>query len=347
MVELKAGTTLQFTGTTGPRVVTLNLRFGDGFRPALAEQLARPYASWRVETTTQTLQLRVTKRGKTLLHRGPAEHAETGDRSHDGHRERLIDPGDPLFSVLGADGAKRRQVDAFLRSLDAVLTRAEKRKLLPDGPLRMVDLGCGNAYLSFAAQRYLSERRPASVTTGIELRADLVERSRARATDAGLSGLTFEVGGIAEADLVEPPHIVLALHACDTATDDALHRAIEWQAPIVLAAPCCHRDIGRQLSAHSSTHLPAPPGYAPLLASPILRERFADLLTDTLRSSLLRQQGYLVEAVEFIDSAHTPRNVMLRAIRTGRVAGAEQQAEYRSLVEQWQVHPKLADLLGT
>jgi hypothetical protein len=132
---------------------------------------------------------------------------------------------------------------------------------------------------------------------------------------------------------------VLALHACDTATDDALARAVEWQAPVVLAAPCCHHDIAAQLRRNTT-----PPPYAMLTRHGILRERFADTLTDALRASLLRMQGYRVDVMQFVESAHTPRNTLLRATRTG-AAGDSVRSEYDELVDSWSVRPALAELL--
>jgi Methyltransferase domain len=136
--------------------------------------------------------------------------------------------------------------------------------------------------------------------------------------------------------------VVLALHACDTATDDALARAVEWQAPLVLAAPCCHHDIAAQLRRH-----PTPEPYAMFTRHGILRERFADTMTDALRASLMRLQGYRVEVMQFVESKHTPRNTMLRAVRTGApVKGGGVRKEYDDLVATWSVHPRLAELLG-
>ena len=137
--------------------------------------------------------------------------------------------------------------------------------------------------------------------------------------------------------------VVLALHACDTATDDALARAVAWQAPVVLAAPCCHHDVQRQLDRARSAGLRPPGPHAALVRYPILRERFADVLTDSLRASLLRVHGYRVDVVEFVDSAHTPRNLLLRARRTG-VPGP--RADYDALTAQWGVTPALAKLLS-
>jgi hypothetical protein len=149
-------------------------------------------------------------------------------------------------------------------------------------------------------------------------------------------------GTIAEADPGERPDVVLALHACDTATDEALARAVRWRAPVVLAAPCCHHDLQRQLRGAE------PPGpYRLVLQHGILRERLADVLTDTLRAALLRRHGYRVDVVEFVASRHTPRNVLLRAVHTGAAAGAEVEDEYAGLLDQWGVRPALDRMLST
>jgi hypothetical protein len=149
--------------------------------------------------------------------------------------------------------------------------------------------------------------------------------------------MTFVVGTIGAIELQRAPDIVLALHACDTATDDALAKAVGWEATVVLAAPCCHHDIAAQIRAGG-----APEPYTLLVRDGIVRERLADTLTDALRAGLLRSLGYRVDVVEFIESAHTPRNSLIRAVRTGH---AGSRADYDALVDQWQLRPKLGELL--
>ena len=134
--------------------------------------------------------------------------------------------------------------------------------------------------------------------------------------------------------------MVLALHACDTATDDALARAVTWDAPLVLAAPCCHHDIAAQLR-----RTPTPAPYTLLTRNGILRERFADTLTDAMRASVLRLLGYRVDVTDFVDSKHTPRNTLLRAVRTGATPPAEARAELDEVTTTWGLHPRLAELL--
>ncbi|GIF78342.1 class I SAM-dependent methyltransferase [Asanoa siamensis] len=332
-VALKAGRRLQIVTNDGARPHTRNVAPGPEADAAIDALLAEPFGNWHVESAGSTVQLRVTKKGDAQVHRqsGPAT-ATT--QTHDRVREHLLDPGDPLWDVIGGSAAKRRQVDAFLRALAATLPIEG----LPT-PLRVVDLGCGNAYLTFAAYRYLTAVRGLDVEmTGVDVRADQRDRNTRLANQLGYAGrLRFVAGTILDAPVEPAPDLVLALHACDTATDEALHRAVGWGAEWILAAPCCHHDIAAQLRQK-----PAPGAYQLITAQGILRERFADVLTDSLRAALLRSRGYRVDVTEFIDSAHTPRNLLLRARRTGQPGPT---TEYDELVTAWQVTPRLAELL--
>jgi SAM-dependent methyltransferase len=299
--------------------------------------LAEPFGNWHVEAAGTTLQLRVTKKGDAQVHRTAGAAANSAAAAHDRPKEHLLDPGDPLYAAIGGNAAKRRQVDAFLRALQATLPPAEA---LPR-PLRVVDLGCGNAYLTFAAFRYLAGLGLDVEVVGVDVREDQRRRNTELAEELGATDrVRFVAGTILDAVVEPPAHLVLALHACDTATDEALARAVGWSAEWVLAAPCCHHDIAAQLRGR-----PAPEPYDVLTRQGILRERFADVLTDALRAALLRDHGYRVEVVEFVDSAHTPRNLLLRARRTEAGRAADPAGDYRRLVDTWQVTPRLETLL--
>ena len=206
----------------------------------------------------------------------------------------------------------------------------------------MVDLGCGNAYLSFAAYRFLAENRDVELT-GVDLRAQSRERNTKLAADLGWStSAHFVEGAIIDAPVQPPVDVVLALHACDTATDDALAQAVRWAAPVVLASPCCHHDLQRQMSAGG-----APPPYGLVTRHNILRERLGDVLTDAVRAALLRRVGYRVEVVQFVSAEYTPRNTMIRAVRTGAAQpDSRADAEYEALVADWGVTPHLQTLLA-
>jgi SAM-dependent methyltransferase len=335
-VALKAGTRLQISTSDGARPYTRNVAPGAEADAAVDALLAEPFGNWHVETTDVTLQLRVTKSGEAQVHRAAAARPAAGPGGHDRAKEWLLDPGDEIFAEIGGSAAKRRQVDAFLRALAATL---------PDdlaGPLRVADLGCGNAYLTFAAYRYLTRRGLDVRLVGVDVREDQRRRNTALAERLGWADrVSFVAGTIADAAVEPAPDLVLALHACDTATDDALARAVRWRARWVLAAPCCHHDLAAQLRAR-----PAPAPYELLTRQGILRERFADVLTDSLRAALLRLHGYRAEVVEFVDSRHTPRNLLIRARRVGGAPADAVRADYRALVEQWRVTPRLEALLG-
>ena len=329
-VNLKRGNALQVVTSDGTRPATRNVAWGPEAEAAVDELLAQPYGNWHVETATGTVQLRVTKKGTAQVHRSAAV-APPVAAGHDREKEHLLDPGDPLFDAIGGSAAKRRQVDAFLRALESTV----------DSEVHdVVDLGCGNAYLTFAAYRYLSTRWPEVTVTGVDVREDQRERNSALATQLGYRNLKFVAGSIVDAP-VDRADAVLALHACDTATDEALARAVGWQARYVLAAPCCHHDLAAQLRDRG-----APSPYRMIVRQPILRERLADVLTDGVRAALLRLYGYRVDVVEFVESRHTPRNVLLRARRTGTPPTPDQRAEYATLVDAWGVTPALEKLLG-
>jgi SAM-dependent methyltransferase len=337
-VSLKAGPHLQIVTDDGSRPYTRNVAPGQEAAAAVDALLAEPFGNWHVETASTTVQVRVTKKGDAQVHRAAAQPAPA-EQAHDRAKQWLLDPGDPLFTVVGGTAAKRRQVDAFLRALAATLPSDPAE--LPS-PLRVVDLGCGNAYLTFAAYRYLTDLGAKVQVVGVDVREDQRVRNTAVADSLGCGDdVTFVAGTIEDAELDLAPDLVLALHACDTATDQALARAIRWNARWLLAAPCCHHDIAAQLKGQS-----APSPYTELTRHPILRERFADTLTDSLRAALLRLHGYRTEVVEFVDSAHTPRNLLLRARRTGAAPTPDQRAEYESLTRQWSVTPALEKLLG-
>jgi hypothetical protein len=350
-VDLKAGRRLQLTAYDETQAHTSNHEDAAGI---VDELLAMPFANWHVDTTTTTHQLRVTKKGQPLLHSAARESETAPPREHDRSKQRLLPEDHPVFVALGISDregrvkpsrqAKLRQVEEFVRALSAAVADAERSGTLrtptAEDPLRVVDLGCGNAYLTFAAHAWLRERHPVR-TTGV----DVKEQSRLHNTEVadrlGLGEeMRFLAAGISDVRLDEPPDVVLALHACDTATDDALARAVDWGVGLVLAAPCCHHDISAQLRRATP-----PPGYEPLVRDGILRERLADTLTDALRAALLRLHGYRVDVAEFVDSAHTPRNTLLRAVRTGAAPPPERREEYDELVSAWHLQPHLAGLL--
>jgi len=348
-VDLKGQRHLQLTEFDERQAHTRNF-VGSEIVEAVDKLLALPYGSWHVETTTETMRLRYTKKGKELLHRQADSRQQTTE--HDRVKQRVLDPAAPFLIELGISDhqgrvkpsrqAKYKQIEEFCKLLAPALEEAISAGRIATGrPLQVVDLGCGNAYLTLAAHHLLTAAGHDVRTTGVDHNPTARKRNTRVVTALGWQDqLRFVDATIQAAELDVRPDVVLALHACDTATDDALARAVQWEAPLVLAAPCCHHDIQKQLK---SVTPPAP--YSLMTRYGIVRERFADVLTDSLRAAVLRQVGYRVEVVQFVDSQHTPRNLLLRAARTNAAVTPELESDYAALIAEWQVRPRLAELL--
>jgi SAM-dependent methyltransferase len=359
-VDLKAGRHLQVTSYDERQAYTANHSVGEEAEAAIHALLAQPFSNFHVDTATHSHQARVTRKGAVLVHSSARTETVEPTRAHDRDKGRLLSEDDPALIALGISDrqgrvkpsrqAKYRQVEEFLRLLDSSLTeglvKGHLRTPSAEDPLRIVDLGCGNAYLTFAAHQLLASpearggRGLPVRMTGIDIRQQSADHNSAIAAELGIEA-DFVVGSISDAQLERAPDVVLALHACDTATDDALARAVEWGAPLVLAAPCCHHDIAAQLRKD-----PPPAPHTALVRDGILRERLADTLTDALRAELMRSLGYRVDVVQFVESAHTPRNTMIRAVRVAGGGPARARQDYDELVAAWGVRPRLGELLG-
>lgn len=254
----------------------------------------------------------------------------------------------PLLKTLGiadADGnirasmrGKYDQVNEFLRIIDATIAAK------PEKTLNIVDCGCGRAYLTLAVYFYLTVVRGFDVKVcGIDKQADVIATARAMADALDVSDrVIFVEGTLADSDVPFDPDMVLSLHACDTATDEALARGIEWKCRYLLCAPCCQHELHKSLKVGGPMRA--------VLRHGILRERLADLLTDTFRAQILRVLGFRVQVMEFVSADATTRNILLRAefsVKPGQQAAV---SEYLELRDFWEVTPwletRLADLMG-
>jgi SAM-dependent methyltransferase len=232
------------------------------------------------------------------------------------------------------------QINHFLQ----LISQTADLDQLAGSPLQVVDCGCGSAYLTFATYHYLTTilKRPTRLT-GIDVKKDLLDRRAKQAQSLGWSGLTFKASRIIDFEPPTPPDIVLALHACDTATDEALAQAIKWQSQLIFSVPCCHHHLQAQLSSVGQI---ADLSQKPLLRHGILKERLGDILTDAFRALILRIMGYRTDVVEFISSEHTARNLMIRAVKSTRPGHSQFVREYEKMKECWGVKPYLETLIG-
>ena len=220
--------------------------------------------------------------------------------------------------VISSRYDKFRQINRFLEFIDDILPEFEDKKEAVQ-PLRIADFGCGKSYLTFAVHYFLTEVRhiPCEIE-GLDLKEEVITYCNDMAKKLGLKGLIFHTGNIADYSGAKSPDIVITLHACDTATDYALKYAVERNARAILSVPCCQHQINTQLQTRGKTggatgQVPAE--FEPLLKWGIIREKFSSLVTDALRGEWLEGQGYKVQMLEFIDMEHTPKNILIRAVK--------------------------------
>ena len=252
----------------------------------------------------------------------------------------LVDMGvlTPEGKIIRSRYDKFKQINRFLEIIDD-----EYKDYVSDKPLRVIDFGCGKAYLTFVLYYYFTEIRHLAVNmTGLDLKTDVIEKCNLAARKYGYTGLRFEIGDIADYSPDDDIDMVITLHACDTATDYALYNAVTWNAKKIFSVPCCQHEINKTIT---SQHLNVLTRYG------IIKERFSALLTDALRADILECCGYETQVLEFIDLEHTPKNIMLRAVKR---PGCEKAAEARrqkmlpeieAALKEFQVTPTLYRLL--
>jgi SAM-dependent methyltransferase len=349
LVEIKGVLNLQLMQNDGRTTTTKNLL---PQQVAVDELLDSGYANITVESTHEAYSVRITKSGDAQVHTEKRDSEQ--NLSHDKKKDRLLDSTDPFLREVGIADAKGtikpskqdkyKQVEEFLRLLSPTLNTAieagQIHKPTAQNPLRITDLGCGHAYLTFAAHQFLIKSGIPVLVTGIDIRPDSRDRNNAIAEKLGITKtINFKAEEISKttADVAD---IAIALHACNTATDDAIAWAVNGGAKLLLIAPCCHHDIQRQIDR-------APEPWGALTKFGLMKERLGDLLTDSLRAQLLRIVGYRVEVIEFVGGEHTPRNLMIRAIKTDAKPDKLDIDRYLEITSQWGLTPALEKKLPT
>ena len=348
-VEIKGVLNLQLMQNDGRATTTKNLL------PSALEVdqlLNSGYANITIESTFEAYSIRITKSGDAQVHIEKRQSEQ--NLSHDKKKDRLLDSNDPFLREVGIADAKGvikpsrqdkyKQVEEFLRllspALNAAIDAGQIHKPTKENPLRITDLGCGHAYLTFAAHQFLLNSGIPVVVTGIDVRPDSRDRNNAIADKLGITQtIRFKAEEISKTTS-ENADVAIALHACDTATDDAIAWAVNGGAKLLLIAPCCHHDIQKQIDA-------APEPWGALTKFGLMKERLGDLLTDSFRAQLLRIVGYRVEVIEFVGGEHTPRNLMIRAVKTAAKPEQLDIDRYLEITAQWGVKPALEKKLST
>ena len=239
------------------------------------------------------------------------------DLSHNRTKKYIIQEGKPVafmidLGVMGQDGKiirtrydKFRQINRFLEYIEDILPKLDKER-----ELTIIDFGCGKSYLTFAMYYYLKELKGYNIRIiGLDLKADVIEHCNELRTRYGYDKLDFYVGDIATYKDVDKVDMVVTLHACDTATDYALAKAVKWGAEVILSVPCCQHEANRTIKSDI---------LSPVMDYGILKERMAAIVTDAARAKLLTANGYETQILEFIDMEHTPKNLLIRAVKSSK-----------------------------
>ena len=313
LVKTKKGDRLYILYRSDTRDTAKNFDFDTGVG-LIAEALDNGFHSGHLFTTEHDYQLDLGKKGKSRLNVGKPTFKTLPSLDHDREKTAQVDVGSFYLKALGItdengrvrdrEQDKWKQINKFVEVLASLVDKSE---LAGRKELRIVDMGSGKGYLTFAAYDYFANVRKVSVKiTGVDAKRDLVDLCNGIASASQFDGLSFAVGTIGEFDVGEID-ILIALHACNTATDDALFQGIKAKAELIVAAPCCHQEIRPQIKP--------PVMFRDILKHGVMLERVAETVTDGLRSLLLERSGYATKLFEFVSTEHTPKNNMLVGTR--------------------------------
>ena len=335
---------------TKTQVFHKNLTAGDAgsyLTGKLSSDTSSQTASFKnalVETKSFTANVLVSKKGTITIKKKVNASAKQPkiSLSHNRKKKYILEEGIPVpflidlgvmtqnGSIVNAHYDKFRQINRFLEYIEDILPS------LPTGrELRILDFGCGKSYLTFAIYYYLKVLKGYPVRiTGLDLKEDVIRHCNELAVKYGYDKLEFLCGDIAYYDGCSQVDMVVTLHACDTATDYALAKAVGWGAKVILSVPCCQHELNKQMKNDL---------LSPVLHYGILKERMAALMTDGLRAQILEANGYRTQILEFIDMAHTPKNLLIRAVYNGHCA--DNKAQINELLAAFDINPTLYRLL--
>lgn len=260
----------------------------------------------------------VSKKGSmTVKRKRTGKTPVVTDFSHNRTKKYLLPEGEAVdflvdLGVMTKEGKvvhakydKFRQINRFLEFINDIVDELPKDKVV-----KIIDFGCGKSYLTFAMYYFLHEKKGLAVEiTGLDLKEDVIARCNQLKDRYHYEGLRFLMGDIADYEGTNEVDMVVTLHACDTATDYALHKAVKWGAKVILSVPCCQHELNKQIENEALSSV---------LKYGLLKERMSALMTDGIRANLLEEQGYQVQVLEFIDMEHTPKNILLRCVYTGK-----------------------------
>lgn len=321
-VELKGRILYQASSTVGQKVLHSNYT-REELLSYMEKCLSGDYSQLQIQGRCSDGSVLVSKKGKQTIKVKPHEVKKNVKiLSHNRVKQYILPEGIPVpflvdLGVMSPEGKvhvssydKYKQINRFLEFIEDVLP-----KLSRDREITIVDFGCGKSYLTFAMYYFFRELRGYDVNIiGLDLKADVIENCSRLAESYGYDKLHFLQGDIAGYQGLQKVDMVVTLHACDKATDYALAKAVEWNAEVIFSVPCCQHELNAKISSDL---------LAPVLKYGILKERLSALITDGIRANLLESKGYTTQILEFIDMEHTPKNLLIRAVKGGKKQGME------------------------
>lgn len=308
-------------------------------------------------TDTEEITILTNKHGETKSLRKPLKNIQPVQNKTFNRKKNYIIPEDtpvPFLTELGVmtkDGKvisqkydKFRQINRFLEFIDDIIDdviKLNKKNFTKEEPLRVIDFGSGKSYLTFATYYFLNDIKkiPCRIT-GLDLKEDVIKECSALSKKLNCLNLDFKIGNIEDFDEDKNPDIIITLHACDTATDYALNYAVTKNAKAILSVPCCQHEINTQLEKSSTVKNSS---FSLLAKYGLIRERFSALVTDALRAELLEQQNYNVQILEFIDMSHTPKNILIRAVKK---QGHQTKSGDLKILDELKITQTLSNLLS-
>lgn len=308
----------------------------------LESQMSK-FKQMQMETLQMRYQVMVSKKGKmTIQKKRQAGEVKAADMSHNRSKRYILEEGTkvPFLQDLGvmtqngdivkSKFDKFRQINRFLEFIEDILPQLPKGR-----EITILDFGCGKSYLTFAMYYYLHELQKYDIRIiGLDLKTEVIKHCNQLAEKYGYEKLKFLEGNIADYTGADEVDMVVTLHACNTATDFALAKAIGWKAKVILSVPCCQHELNEQMENEI---------LAPIFSYGLIKERMAALFTDALRAEYLKREGYDTQILEFIDMEHTPKNILIRAVYTGKKANNEEAIQ--KCEEMLHVQPTLGELL--
>ena len=343
-VEIKSVRQVQVTFSGNGKSEVKNYA-GREWSRQLDELLARQFTQIHVQTSAGDLHIRITRKGRVLISKGAPSIAGPAQALPHNRAKEYPLPAEGPDAFLEAIGiknergevrpsmqAKFRQINSFISLIEPLIPTELSR------PLEILDCGCGSAYLTFALYHTLVHSRKIHANlTGIDKNREVIEKCSALRDRLGWDGLAFHVTEIGTFSPGAAPDLVLSLHACDTATDEAIAKGVLSNSRAIVAAPCCQHELHHKIQS---------PHFAAVLRHGILRERLADILTDTFRALALTIMGYRTQVVEFVSADATPKNLLLRAEKIHEPGDADAMREFLDLKKFWSVEPAIEGLLG-